>query len=161
MSGADVESGVLARGAVVSLLRVRLAECGLALQKIYHDTWNVPETLINIANEVEILSLALKLVERHAQMKTHTTDVLDQYTELWQAHCASIEQLTGEIFQRSANTYLPHSLYAAEQEENLHELMDKLDRAQDALHTGLQLYHQEERNRRWLNVKIMISCLES
>jgi hypothetical protein len=41
-------------------------------------------------------------------------------------------------------------LYAAEQDRDLHKLLAKLDRAQNTLQEGIQLYHQEEQSRRWL-----------
>lgn len=53
MSVVDGNVGVLTRGAALSSLRTRLAECGANLQRIYHDTRDAPETLVNLANDVQ------------------------------------------------------------------------------------------------------------
>jgi hypothetical protein len=150
MSVVDADVGVLTRGAVFSLLRTRLAECGANLQSIYHNTRNAPETLINLARDVQTSSLGLKLVEHHAQIATHPGDVLDHFIEQWQSLVASIEQLTNKISQESQKASLPGGLYAAEQHQGLDKLIDRLDHAQNTLQEGVQLYHQEEQNRRWL-----------
>jgi len=150
MSVVDADVGVLTRGAALSLLRTRLAECGANLQRIYHNTRNAPETLINLANDIQTSSLGLKLVEHHAQTATHPGYVLDHFIEQWQSHVANIEQLTNKISQESQKASLSGSLYAAEQQQDLGKLVDRLDHAQNTLQEGVQLYHQEEQNRRWL-----------
>ena len=150
MSVVDADVGVLTRGAALSLLRTRLAECGANLQRIYHNTRNAPETLINLASDVQTSSLGLKLVEHHAQIATHPGDVLGHFIEQWQSRVANIEQLTNKISQESQRASLPGSLYAAEQQQDLEKLIDRLDHAQNTLQEGVQLYHQEEQNRRWL-----------
>jgi hypothetical protein len=150
MSVADADVGVLARGAALSLLRTRLAECGANLQRIYHDTKNAPQTLINLANDVQTSSLSLKLVEYHAQIATRPGDILDNFVEQWQSHVADIERLCDNISRISQEASLPGSLYAAEQQQGLGKLIDRLDHAHCALKAGVQLYHQEEQNRKWL-----------
>ena len=150
MSEADVASDVLASGAVLSSLRSRLAECSVNLRRIYHDTRNAHPALISIANDVQTSSLSLKLVERHARVQTHEADILDPFIELWEGHTTRIKQLAGEITKSTAKPYLADDLYAAEQERGLHKLLEKLDRVQNALQEGIQLYHQEEQSRRWL-----------
>jgi hypothetical protein len=150
MSLVDADVGVLTRGAALSLLRTRLAECGASLQRIYHNTRNAPEALINLASDIQTSSLGLKLVEHHAQIATHPGDVLDHFIEQWQSHVADIEQLTNKISEGSQKASLPGSLYAAEQQQDLEKLIDRLDHAQNTLQEGVQLYHQEEQNRRWL-----------
>jgi hypothetical protein len=150
MSLVDADVGVLTRGAALSLLRARLAECGANLQRIYHDTRDAPEALKNLANDVQTSSLGLKLVEHHAQIARHPGDVLDHFIEQWQSHVANIERLTNDVSRKSQEASLPGSVYAAEQQRGLDKLIDRLDHAQNALQAGVQLYHQEEQNRRWL-----------
>jgi hypothetical protein len=150
MSVADADVGVLTGGAALSLLRTRLAECGAALQKIYHDTKNAPKTLISIANDIQTSSLSLKLVEQDAQISRRPGDILDHFVEQWQSHVANIERLSDNISRVSQEASLPGSLYAAEQQQGLDKLIDRLDHAHCALQAGVQLYHQEEQNRKWL-----------
>jgi hypothetical protein len=141
MSVADADVGVLTRGAALSLLRTRLAECGANLQRIYHDTKNAPETLINLANDIQTSSLSVKLVEQDAQIARRPGDILDHFVEQWQSHVANIERLSDNISRISQEANLPGSLYAAEQQQGLGKLIDRLDHAHCALQAGVQLYH--------------------
>lgn len=88
-------------------------------------------------------------MDHHAQIATHPGDVLDHFVEQWQIYAASIERLTNEISRQSQTADFPGDLYAA---DDLYaaEQQQGRDKSLNALQTGVQLYHQEEQHRRWL-----------
>jgi hypothetical protein len=54
---------------------------------------------------------------------------LDHFIEQWQSHVANIERLTNDVSRKSQEASLPESLYAAEQQQGLGKLIDRLDHA--------------------------------
>jgi hypothetical protein len=77
MSGAEVILGVVAGGAGLASLSIQLAESAVKLKRLYHSMKDAPETLKEIADEIKIMSLSLKHLERHRQSESQETDLLD------------------------------------------------------------------------------------
>ena len=144
----DVEPSSPTRGAVLSSLHVRLADCATKLERTFHDSKNAPGLMNSVSAQVQTSSLCLKHIPRHAQIEIHAADILDLSIVVWQKYVVSTEQLTNEILHTSGRAWTPGGLYAAEQERDLHGLLDKLDHIQNALQASVQIYHREERTRR-------------
>lgn len=141
MSREDVEPSSPARGAILSSLHVRLADCATKLERTFHDSKDAPGLTHSISAQVQTSSLCLKHIPRHAQIEIHAADLLDLSIVFRQKHVVSTEQLTNEILHTSGRAWTPGGLYAAEQEWDLHGLLNKLDHIQNALQASVQLYH--------------------
>ena len=148
MSREDVEPSSPAESAIINSLHVRLADCATKLERTFHDSKDAPSLMNSIWAQVQTSSLCLKHIPRHAQIESHEADILDLSIVVWQKHVVSTEQLTNEILHTSGKAWTPSGLYAAEQERDLHVLLNTLDRIQNALQESVQLYHREERMRR-------------
>jgi hypothetical protein len=100
MSGAEVILGVVAGGAGLASLSIQLAENAIKLKRLYHSMRNAPETLTDIADEIELMSLSLKHLERHRQIESHEADLLDRCIENCRSHTTKITLLTEKISQK-------------------------------------------------------------
>lgn len=114
MSREDVEPSSPTRGAVLSSLHVRLADCATKLERTFHDSKDAPGLMSSISAQVQTSSLCLKHIPRHAQIGIHAADILDLSIVVWQRHVVSTEQLTDEILHTSGRAWTPGGLYAAE-----------------------------------------------
>jgi hypothetical protein len=149
MSGAEVILGVVAGGAGLASLSIQLAENALKLKRLYHSMRNAPETLTEIADEIELMSLSLKQLERHRQNESHGADLLDRCIENCRSHTTKITLLTEKISQKIDNASLTGRLYASMRERDLDKLLSDLARARSALHLAVDLYRRAEEERRW------------
>jgi hypothetical protein len=150
MSGAEVILGVVAGGAGLASLSIQLAESAIKLKRLYHGMRNAPETLTEIANEIELMSLSLKHLERHRQIESHGADLLDRCIENCRSHTTKITLLTEKISQKIDKASLTGRLYASVRERDVEKLLDDLARARSALHLAVDLYHRAEKERRRL-----------
>jgi hypothetical protein len=148
MSGAEVILGVVAGGAGLASLSIQLAESAIKLKRLYHSIRNAPETLTEIADEIELISLSLKHLERHRQIESHGADLLDRCIENCRSHTTKITLLTQKITQKIDKASLTGRLYASVRERDLEKLLDDLARARSALHLAVDLYHRAEEERR-------------
>jgi hypothetical protein len=149
MSGAEVILGVVAGGAGLASLSIQLAESAIKLKRMYHSMRNAPETLTEIADEIELMSLSLKHLERHRQSESHGADLLDRCIENCRSHTTKITLLTEKISQKIDKASLTGRLYASVRERDLEKHLDDLARARSALHLAVDLYHRAEEDRRW------------
>jgi hypothetical protein len=150
MSGAEVILGVVAGGAGLASLSIQLAESAIKLKRLYHSMRNAPETLTEIADEIELMSLSLKHLERHRQIESHGADLLGRCIENCRSHTTKITLLTEKISQKIDKASLTGRLYASVRERDLEKLLDDLARARSALHLAVDLYHRAEEERRRL-----------
>jgi hypothetical protein len=150
MSGAEVVLGVVAGGAGLMSLSIQLAESAVKLKRFYHSMRNAPEALNSTADEIQIMSLSLRLIIRHWQTEMQPADILDRCIENCRRHVTGIEELVSKLSQKLDRGSLSGKLYAAIREQDLDKLLNDLDRARDALHLVVQIYHQEEQTHRWL-----------
>jgi CTP:molybdopterin cytidylyltransferase MocA len=148
MSGAEVILGVVAGGAGLASLSIQLAESAINLKRLYHSMRNAPETLTEIADEIELMSLSLKHLERHRQIENHGADLLDRCIENCRSHTTKITLLTEKISQKIDKASLTGRLYASVRERDLEKHLDDLARARSALHLAVDLYHRAEEERR-------------
>ena len=149
MSGAEVILGVVAGGAGLASLSIQLAESAIKLRRLYHSIKDAPSTMKEIADEVEVMSLSLKYLERHRQSESHGSDLLDQCIKKCQAHVEKINLLTEEISRKLDIAGLVGRLHTAMRERDLDKLLGDLARARSALHLAVDLYHRAEEERRW------------
>lgn len=148
MSGAEVILGVVAGGAGLASLSIQ-PESAKKLKRLYHSMKNAPETLKEIADEIELMSLSLKHLERHRQSESHGIDLLDRCIETCRSRTTKINLLTETISEKLKKASLVGRLYAARQERDLDKLLRELDHARSALHLAVTLYHKAEEDRRW------------
>jgi hypothetical protein len=148
MSGAEVILGVVAGGAGLASLSIQLAESAIKLKRLYHSMRNAPETLKEIADEIELMSLSLKHLERHRQSESHGADLLDRCIENCRSYTTKITLLTEKIAQKIDNASLTGRLYASMRERDLEKLLGDLARARSALHLAVDLYYRAEKERR-------------
>jgi predicted nucleic acid-binding protein len=148
MSGAEVILGVVAGGAGLASLSIQLAESALKLKRLYHSMKDAPETLKEIADEIEIMSLSLQHLERHRQNENHGADLLDRCIANCRSHTTKITLLTEKISQKIDNASLTGRLYASMRERDLEKLLSDLARARSALHLAVDIYYRAEKERR-------------
>lgn len=129
MSGAEVVLGVVAGGAGLASLSIQLAESAIKLRRLYHSIKDAPSTMKEIADEIEVMSLSLKYLERHRQSESHGSDLLDQCIKKCQAHVEKINLLTEEISRKLDIAGLVGRLYTAMRERDLDKLLGDLARA--------------------------------
>jgi hypothetical protein len=147
---AEVILGVVAGAAGLASLSIQLGESAIKLKRLYHSMRNAPETLTDIADEIEVMSLSLKHLERHRQSESHGADLLDRCIENCRSHTTKITLLTENISQKIDKASLTGRLYASMRERDLEKLLDDLARARSALHLIVDLYHRAEEERRRL-----------
>ena len=150
MSGAEVILGVVAGGAGLASLSIQLGESAIKLKRLYHSMRNAPETLIEIADDIELMSLSLNNLECHRQSESHRADLLDRCIANCRSHTTKIILLTEKISQKIDKASLTGRLYASMRERDLERLLDDLARARSALHLAVDLYHRAEEERRRL-----------
>jgi hypothetical protein len=147
MSREDVEASSPARSAILNSLHVRLADCATKLERTFHDSKDAPGLTNSISAQVKTSSLCLKHKPRHAKIEIHAADPLDLSIVVWQKHVVRTEKLTNEILHASGRAWTSGGLYAAEQERDLHVLLNALDRIQNALQVSVQLSGKVRRRR--------------
>lgn len=130
-------------------LSVQLVESSVRLNRLYHSMRDAPETLRDVSDEIRILALSLRNLERHHAQESHGADLIDQCVEQCCTHAATIERLTEKLTQRLEQAALVGRLYIASRERDLERLLDSLNRARAALHLALDIYHKREQDRRW------------
>lgn len=141
--------GVVAGGAGLMSLSIQLAESSVKLMKLYHSMKGAPDTLREIASEIHIMSMSLEHLERHRQAEGHGADIMKQCIQQCRLHVAKIEKVTENLDRKIKQANFTARLYATFRESELKDLLADLDRARAALHLAVEMYHAEERERRW------------
>jgi len=149
MSGAENILGVVAGGAGLASLSIQLAESAVKLKRLYHSMEDAPETLKEVADKLDIMSISLKHLERHRQSETHGTDLLEQCIENCRSRTTKINLLTEKILEKLKKASMMGRLYAARQERDFDKLLGFMYHARSALHLAVTLYHEAEGDRRW------------
>lgn len=124
MSGAEVILGVVAGGAGLASLSIQLAESAVKLKRLYHSMKHAPENLKEIADEIGIMSLSLKHLERQRQNESHGADLLDSCIENCRLYTSKITLLTEKIHQKLDKDSLAGRMYAVMQSRDLDKLLN-------------------------------------
>jgi hypothetical protein len=137
MSGGQDVLGMVAGGASLLSLSVKLAESAATLKRLYHDARNAPEALVDLAHGIETVSLDLRLIERNWCL------------EWCQRHAADIQQLTDQLSLKLGRVLLSGKGDIVVREQILDTLLHDLNHAQTTLQQTLEEFHEQETDRRW------------
>jgi hypothetical protein len=149
MSGGQDVLGMVAGGASLLSLSVKLAESAATLKRLYHDARNAPEALVDLAHGIETVSLDLRLIERNGQTETYGADLLNRCLEWCQRHAADIQQLTDQLSLKLGRVLLSGKGDIVVREQILDTLLHDLNHAQTTLQQTLEEFHEQEMDRRW------------
>lgn len=78
MSGFEVIFGVVAGGAGFVSLGLQLGDCAKRLKKIYSDCKDAPRFLSRLSFEIEIVAMALQMLENHRQLNHDQASTKDR-----------------------------------------------------------------------------------
>lgn len=134
--------GAVASGAGLVSLSMQLIESTQKLKSFYNASREAPDTLADLCEELQILSMNLRLLESHRQ-----NNILgDELLEICVSKCArmiakiqtSVDKM-GSLMNRSR---LAGRLYTAFKEPEIKQLLEEMERAKGSLLTACLSYYQ-------------------
>ncbi|EMC99827.1 hypothetical protein BAUCODRAFT_119399 [Baudoinia panamericana UAMH 10762] len=148
MSGAEAVLGAVASGAGLMSLSMDLLDSAQKLNKFFHNVRDAPQTVKDLAFDLETLSLAMQDLERHRQQDKHDSRLLDRCLVRIRSSTSAISRTLDEMNKRLQQRPKIGRMYAAFKEEDLEDLLDKLERAKTSLMFASNMYWQSRNGSR-------------
>lgn len=145
MSGIEV-FGVVTGGAGLVSLGLQLGDSARRLKKLYHTVKDAPESLQLLSFELETMALSLELLQRQQKPQhQNSTDVLFlRCLATCQQRTHEVQRLVDTMTRRmEKHSRLRGRLYFAAKDQDVHDMIGRLEIAKSSLQMAYAMYQSE------------------
>lgn len=134
--------GAVASGAGLASLAIQLLESAHKLQNFYQACRNAPETVRDLAFELETMSLSLRHLERHRLEDDVDAELMIRCIRTCQSRTSRITALIRKMDRRLQSLRGFGKLYAAFKEPEMDKMLEELEHAKSAMNLAYLSYCQ-------------------
>lgn len=147
MSGAEAILGVVAGGAGLLSLAIQLCESARKLNSIRHSIRGAPESLRDLAFDLETMALSLEHIERFRQHDQDSAALIIRCADRCRRSTAKIQEVVDAMERYICRHSALGRAYVAIKERDTDKLLSELDQAKSSLQLALMMYNMEEQAR--------------
>ncbi len=132
--------GLVSGGAGLLSLAIQLGESATRLKTFYEKVKNGPNTILELSHDLETLSLALRLLERHRQYDDPEAVLLDRCVLRCERGASKIAILIERLERSMQKRGSLGRMYVAFKTSQVVILLDELERTKSDLMLAYQMY---------------------
>lgn len=132
--------GAVASGAGLVSLALQLLEKAQDIREFHGRTKNAPETLLNLSNQLETVSLLLRHLEMHRQHDSYDAELLGRCISQCQHSVNQIETLVQKLQRRLSRLHVLGKVMIALRDDEFRRSLEEIGQAETSIMLAFQMY---------------------